>query len=167
MQLKVEDEFGNESFDIRKIEVDSSAPIPSFQILPLADREKPSQFVLDASGTQDSDVGFGVDELNYSWTFSNPSGVTVNKTEETGEKIVVTYDEVGTHKIKLTVRDKYGLTESVEKTVNVESVLRPEIFPNPITSKWGEEISFSSKANKTVTRYNRDFGDGGIISSVT
>ena len=36
--------------------MESSAPSPSFQILPLADREKPSQFVLDASGTEDSDV---------------------------------------------------------------------------------------------------------------
>ena|GEM_PF-4187291 len=77
-----------------------------------------------------------MDELNYSWTFSNPSGVEVNKTEENGEKIVVTYDVVGTHKIKLTVRDSYGLTESVEKTVQVDSVLRPEIIPNPVTARW-------------------------------
>gem|GEM_PF-6245169 len=48
IQTKVEDELGNESYDIQKVEIESTPPVPGFQVLPLANREKPSQFVLDA-----------------------------------------------------------------------------------------------------------------------
>ncbi len=167
IQLKVEDEFWSESFDIHKVEVDSAEPIPSFQILPLSNREKPSQFVLDASWTFDSDVWFWVDELSYSWSFSNPWVVDINKTEPWWEKIVITYNETWTHKIKLTVRDSYWKTADVEKNVVVDSTLRPEMFPSPLTATWWEEITFATKSNKPVSRYNRDFWDWASTSSVT
>ena len=167
IQLKVEDELGNESYDIKKLEVESTAPIPSFQILPLANREKPSQFVLDASGTYDEDVAQWVDTLKYGRSFSNPWVVTVDKTVETWEKIVVTFDEIGKHKVKLTVTDEYGKIEEVEKVIQVDSTLRPTLEANPVTAVWWDEIQFSSTANKEISWHQRDFGDGESTNTTT
>jgi len=167
IQTKVEDELGNESYDIQKVEIESTPPVPGFQVLPLANREKPSQFVLDAWWSIDADVWFGVDELNYSRSFSNPNAVTVNKTEENGAKIVITFDDIGTHKVKLTVRDQYGMSADVEKTIQVDSTLRPDLIASPITATWWEQIQFVTKANKALSRYSREFGDGDTASSIT
>ena len=160
IQLKVEDELGNESYDIKKLEIDSTAPIPSFQVLPLANWDKPSQFVLDATGTYDEDVAEGVDSLRYAWSFSNPWAVSVEKTEENGEKIVVTFDEIGKHKVKLIVTDDFGRMEEVEKLIQVDSTLRPTLEANPTTAVRWEEIQFTSTSNKEISRHQREFGDG-------
>lgn len=115
LELVVTDELGNTSLDVTKLDIQSADPVPSFVITPLSERELPSQFVLDASGSFDEDVRNGVDSLSYQWTFSDPSALEVNRSVESGEKIIVTFNKIWSHKIKLTVRDKYGKSAEVEK----------------------------------------------------
>lgn len=164
IQLTTIDELWNDSYDIQKIEVESTAPIAWFQITPLSNRKKPSQFTLDASGSFDEDVRNTVDELSYSWTFSNPWAVDIHNVSENWDKVVVTYNEVWDHKIKLTVRDKYGKSAEVEKPLSVESTLRPELFIEPITWVFWDTVRMIARNNKEIGYHFRDFGDGDTQS---
>ena len=167
IELIVTDELWNQSVDIQKFDVASTDPLPSFVVTPMSERDQPSQFVLDARGSFDEDVRNGVDELTYSWTFSDPSALQINKSVENGERIIATFDKIGDHKVKLTVRDQYGKSAEVEKKISVTSTLRPELFVNPVTTTRGEEVSLTAKTNKTIWFYDWEFGDGTDVSLTT
>ncbi len=162
IQLVVQDELGNTSTDIKKIDIEATDPIPSFSVLPQSDWEFPSQFILDASGTVDEDVVNWVDILTYEWRFSNPDQVTVENIGETSEKVLVTFNEVWNHVVKLVVKDSFWRSAEVDQRVQVKSTLRPQLFITPITSAWWDEVNYASKVNKNVGFYQRDFGDWNV-----
>jgi len=160
IKLTVIDDLNSSSFDIKKVYVESSPPIPSFVVEPLADWENPSQFVLDASWTRDVDFANGVDELTYQRTFSRPDVTNVNSQEDSWKKVLITFDDIWVHEVTLTVRDSYGKSVSIKKNITVESVLRPELLISPITGKRWEDISFVARANKEISLYTRTLWDG-------
>ncbi|MBQ7073987.1 hypothetical protein IJM86_02805 [bacterium] len=59
--------------------------------------------------------------------------------------------------MKLTVVDKFGKTAFIEKTINVESTLRPILVASPNAITFGKNISFEVTTNKTIMTYNWDF----------
>jgi hypothetical protein len=73
----------------------------------------------------------GYDDLSYSRSFSNPNTSKVTNTTENNKIIEVSFDSIGEQKIKLTVKDKFGKISEIEKILNVQSTLRPEIFMAP------------------------------------
>jgi hypothetical protein len=137
--------------------VDSSAPIPQFSITPTNKWAFPSEFYLDANATTDVDVVNKSDSLEYRWEFSNPKASTIVSTEENNSKVVVQFDEIGKHTIKLIAIDMYGKSATRERQVDVASILRPEltISPNAITR--GKNITFTVKSNKPLINYQRSF----------
>ena len=160
VKLTIEDELWQTNVDTQEIYVESSTPIPQFTITPTNKREQPSEFHLDATSSTDIDVVNGYDSLEYKRDFSSPNVSTIIATEENNKKVVVQFDEIGTHTIKLTVTDTFGKSASIERQVNVTSTLRPElnVIPNAIT--WGKNVSFSITTNKPIINYQWDFWDG-------
>ncbi|MDR0282224.1 MAG: PKD domain-containing protein [Candidatus Peribacteria bacterium] len=160
VKLTIEDELGMVNVDTKQIYVESSVPVPQFTITPTNKRTQPSEFHLDANGTTDLDVTNKYDSLEYYREFSNPNVATITATEEENKKIVVHFDEIGKHKVKLIVTDMYGKVASIEKTIDVTSILRPELTVTPGAITRGRNVGFEVRANKPVIGYQRTFGDG-------
>lgn len=109
----------------------------------------------------------GYDELNYSRSFSNPSMTKIVNSEENDKIIETSFNMVWEHKIKLTVKDKFWKLSEIEKTIDIKSILRPEIFITPkATSRWNA-VNFVVQSNEDIINYNRDFWDGETISTQT
>ncbi|HKL44223.1 MAG TPA: PKD domain-containing protein [Candidatus Absconditabacterales bacterium] len=167
VKLTVEDELGQSNIDTSQVYVESSDPIAQFSKKASQDRKYPSKFIFDASLSSDIDVENSFDELSYERSFSNPNFTNIETTQEKNKKIEVSFDDVGTQKIKLTVKDKFGKISEIEKNVEVESTLRPEIFVAPKATTRGNTVNFVVKSNQDIINYSRDFGDGEEISTQT
>ncbi len=159
VKLTVEDELGQTNSDSITVYVESTEPIPQFTIMPTNDRKYPSEFVLDASISSDVDVDNGYDDLSYSRSFSDSAWASIVNAEAGNEKVMVQFDAIGKHIIKLMVRDRYGKMVEIEKTLVVESVLRPEIFVMPVATPRGNPMNFIVKSNESIINYQWDFAD--------
>jgi PKD repeat protein len=157
--LTVEDELGQTNTNSVSVYAESTEPIPQFTITPGSARKNPSEFILDASVSSDVDKTNGYDHLAYERTFSDSANTKIVNTENSNEKIRVQFDVVGKHKIKLTARDDYGKMTEIEKEIEVNSTLRPEIFVVPIATPWGNPMNFVVKSNQPILNYQRDFAD--------
>ncbi|MDR0608307.1 MAG: hypothetical protein LBG52_08485 [Candidatus Peribacteria bacterium] len=67
------------------------------------------------------------------------------------------FNEIGQHTIKLTVTDMYGKSAVIEKPVNVNSILRPELIVSPNAITRGKNVGFSVQTNKPIINYQRSF----------
>ena len=164
VKLTVTDATGSQNVETKELYVESTTPSPQFTVTPTSKREYPSEFTLDASNTTDIDVNNWVDSLEYKWEFSTDNAKIIS-TENNNEKIVVQFNEKGTHTVSLTTTDQYWKSASTTKTIDVKSTLRPEIeiIPGPIT--WEETLQLKSSVNKPVSNYSWDFWDGKENSS--
>lgn len=162
VKLTVEDELGQINADSLSVYVESTDPIPQFTITPSNSRKNPSEFILDASVSFDTDKMNGFDNLAYEWVFSNSSTTKIINTENNNEKIKVQFDSVGKHTIKLTARDDYGKIMDISKEIDIKSILRPEIFVAPIATPWGNPMNFVVKSNQPILNYQWDFADKDI-----
>jgi PKD repeat protein len=114
---------------------------------------------LDASVSSDVDMTNGYDTLTYERSFSDPVSAKIVNTENDNEKVVVQFNSIGTHTIKLTARDDYGKIAEIQKDVEIKSILRPEIFVVPIATPWGNPMNFIVKSNQPIVNYQWDFAD--------
>ena len=110
--------------------------------------------------SSDADQLNGYDSLSYEWSFDDGAQATVVNTQDKNAKVKVQFDAVGTHTIKLTVTDDYGKIAEIEKEIQVDSTLRPEIFALPVATSWGNPINFVVKSNQPLVNYEWDFLDG-------
>lgn len=159
IKLTTTDLEWNKNIATEELFVESTAPTPQFTISATSKWEKPSEFTLDASSSMDVDVTNKVDSLTYEWRFSNPEKVTIVSTTWNNEKVTVQFNEIWKHTIYLKVTDMYDKTVTISKTIEVKSVLRPEItaIPNAITR--GKLMKFESSVNGKIINYVRNFGD--------
>lgn len=167
VKLTVEDEMGQSNIDTVQVFVESTDPIPQFAETPTLNWKLPSQFILDASLSSDIDAVNNVDELIYQWSFSSPNAVQTISTEQNNKIVQVAFNETWKHKVKLTVQDKYGKVSEIEKEIQVDSILRPEIFVAPKAAVRGTNINFVVKTNQPIINYERDFGDSKKVTIQT
>jgi hypothetical protein len=59
----------------------------------------------------------------------------------------------------------YGKSASIEKAVNVTSILRPELTVNPNAITRGKNVGFSVQTNKPIINYQWNFGDSTTNSN--
>lgn len=166
VRLTVTDIKWNKNVEVRNIFVDSTTPTPQFTSTPTKRWAKPSEFTLSASNSSDIDVTNGVDSLDYNRTFSTDAYNIVSR-ENNGEKVVVQFNEIWKHRITLTVTDQYGKSSTITKAIEVLSILRPEIIPDPwAISRW-LPIKFYSQINSgvSVDNYSWDFWDKKTLST--
>ncbi|MBU0626971.1 hypothetical protein KKG31_00195 [Patescibacteria group bacterium] len=130
----VEDEQAQVNFDTVQVYVESTDPIPQFEIRPTNEWLYPSRFTLDATISSDVDKTNGFDQLDYEWNFPEELRVNILETENNNEKLIVEFNGVGTHTIGLTVKDQYGKIAEMEKDVKIDSTIRPEIDISPVAT---------------------------------
>ena len=152
--------------DIKEVFIDSTTPTPQFIVTPTSKWKFPSEFTLDASSSTDIDVLNWVDSLEYDWKFDTENYKIVS-TEDDNRRIVVQFDDLGKHTIKLKVTDQYGKFSTISKTIEVKSTLRPEIEAIPWAITWGKEMQFKATVNKEddVSTYIWNFWDGATKDS--
>lgn len=169
VKLTVTDEAGDSDEETVTINVESAPPVAQFTMTPVADREFPSQFLLDASKTTDSDVTNKFDTLSYNRQFSNEESVKIDKEYGTDKKIIVaSFDKAGTYQAKLTAKDSFGKVSEKTMDIEVVSALRPVVLASPKAAVRGTPITFAVKANKeNIISYERDFGDGETRNTQT
>ena len=158
IRLTTTDINGNSNVDIKELYIESTIPTPQFTITPTSKWKYPSEFTLDASSSSDIDVLNGVDSLEYERKFDTEN-YSVISTENDNQRIVVQFNETGKHTIKLIVRDAYDKNSTISKTIDVKSVLRPEIEAIPWAIERSKEMSFKSSVNNPVINYVWSFGD--------
>ena len=159
VKLTVEDDLWQTNVDTFNLLVESTEPIWQFAINPTLLWKYPSQFILDASLSSDIDVMNWYDELSYERSFDRPNLVQIIKTQENNRKITLNFNDIWKHKVKLTVRDKYGKIGEIEKEIEIKSTLRPEILTNPKAAVWWTPVKFEVSANREILNYGRDFMD--------
>ncbi|MDR0368977.1 MAG: hypothetical protein LBH96_00080 [Candidatus Peribacteria bacterium] len=157
IKLTIEDELGLSNVDTQELYVESTPPIPQFTVTPTNKWTYPSEFHLDANSTIDVDVDNKYDSLEYKRDFSNPNVSVITETEENNKKVVVQFNETGKHTIKLTVTDMYGKSNSVEKVVEVKSIVRPELIITPNAITRGKNVGFEVKSNTNIVNYQWSF----------
>jgi hypothetical protein len=128
--------MGESNTETSVVTVDSTLPQPQFTISPRLERQYPSQFVLDATASFDIDVINKFDTLKYEWSFSNPSLTKIEQTYDDNKSVVVSFEEPGKYKAKLTLTDSYGKINTLEREIDVKSALRPVILANPRATSW-------------------------------
>ena len=162
VKLTITDAAARQNVEILDVYVESTTPIPQFTSIATKKWTYPSEFTLDASSSSDIDVLNWIDSLEYNWIID---WWTITSTTGNNEKVVVHFNEVGEHTIKLTVTDLYGKSASITKSLKISSILRPEItaIPNAIT-RW-KVLKFESTVNTWVSNYVRDFWDGKTMDS--
>ena len=160
VKLTVIDEIGVSSDDDVKFYVDSTAPVAQFTKTGLYRRKNPSQYILDASSSFDVDQMNGMDNIKYSWKFSDAGNVVIDKNIDDGKKIYVSFNQKWTYKVSLEVTDSFGKITEIVKNIEIKSALRPELTADKVTAIWWDSITFSVKSNKTISYYEWDFGDG-------
>ena len=146
--------------DIKEVFIDSTTPTPQFVITPTSKWKYASEFTLDASNSTDIDVLNWVDSLEYERKFSTENYKIIS-TEDNNRRIVVQFDDVGKHAIKLKVTDEYGKYATISKIIEVKSTLRPEIEAIPGAITWWKEMQFKSSINKpdVIATYMWNFWD--------
>lgn len=159
VKLTVEDELAQTNSDSISVYAESTEPIPQFIINPSNARTNPSEFILDASVSSDMDKTNGYDNLAYERSFSDPATTKIVNSENNNEKIVVQFNAIGKHTIKLSARDDYGKMTEISKEIEIKSILRPEIFVVPIATPWGNPMNFVVKSNEPIVNYQWDFAD--------
>lgn len=160
VKLTVTDELWESNAETSIVTVDSTAPQPQFTINPRLERQYPSQFVLDAGASFDVDVINKFDTLKYEWSFSNPSLTKIEQTYDDNKSVVVSFEEPGKYKAKLTLTDNYGKVSVLERDIDVKSSLRPVILANPRATSWWNAVRFLVTSNSEIINYEWDFGDG-------
>lgn len=163
-KLTIVDDLWNTNEDQIKFYVDSSAPIPQFLVKPMSNWKHPSQFILDAVSTYDYDAMNWTDAIKYEWRISDKSA-KIERSFDDGQKIIVSFDNPWTYKVKLIVTDRYNKISEIEKEIDVVSSLRPEINVSPLTSNWWDEVTLTVTSNKPISNYVWDFGDGTTLNS--
>lgn len=157
--LIVVDNEWNTNEDQKKIYVQSTEPIPQFKFDPIQEWKYPSQFILDATPSYDIDEINGWDSLTYEWWFSNRENVRIERTFEEWKRILVSFNEKWEYLVNLKVTDNFWKTSIIEKKINIVSTLRPKINVNPLASIWWSIVKFNVSSEKTLSYYDRDFGD--------
>jgi hypothetical protein len=71
------------------------------------------------------------DALTYERSFSNPSLTKIEQEYDNNKSIVVSFEEPGEYKAKLTLTDSYGKITYLERDIEVASSVRPIILANP------------------------------------
>lgn len=161
VKLTVTDNLWESNTDTKQMYIESTPPVAQFTYKADSSRAYPSKFVLDASNSSDIDVWNFVDKLSYSRSFSNPETTSIQDIEWDNKIIKVSFDSIWEQKVKLTVTDKYWKTSEIEKVINVQSILRPEIAVIPKAAVRWTPINFIVQSNQKILSYTRNFWDGG------
>jgi PKD repeat protein len=160
IKLIVTDEIWESNIETNTLIVDSTLPQPQFTVQPRLEWKYPSQFVLDAGASFDIDMINKFDDIIYERSFSNPSLTKIEQQYDNNKSIVVSFDEPGKYKAKLTLTDSYGKINTFERDIEVKSSLRPVILANPRATSWWNTVRFLVTSNSEIINYEWDFGDG-------
>lgn len=167
VKLTVTDNAWETNTETNWVYVESSAPIAQFTYTPDSNWTYASKYTFDASASSDVDVLNGVDELTYSRNFSDMQTTNIQDLEWNNKKIKVTFDSLWEQTIKLTVTDKYWKSSEIEKVINIQSILRPDIAVAPrATTRW-TPINFIVQSNQAILNYYWNFWDWKTISTQT
>ncbi len=159
VKLTVTDEAWEKDQEALPIHIASTPPDAQFTIKPLAERDLPSQFMLDASKSTDIDVNNNVDNLTYTWIFSDNNYTKTDKTYDDWKRTIISFDKKWTYEVTLEAKDSFGEVNKITKEIEIKSSLRPIIIAAPKAIERWKDIIFVAKANKDILNYDWDFWD--------
>jgi|GEM_PF-2491464 len=158
VNLVVTDITGNKDKLTFELKVISRPPSAAFSTS-IPHKNRPARTEFNAIDSYDPDEG---DTLTYSWDFNGDGTYEVSGSKNP----VATYDYLrkGDYKVTLQVEDGFGLRDSLEKKITVDSVLAADIGMDRQTARVGDEVKFTVKDSNAVA-YLWEFGDGETLST--
>lgn len=172
IELLVVDNEGNEDTTFLNIQIESDAPEPRFDC-EIPKKNKPATVQCDASKTSDPDLTEG-EELEFEWSI-NTTDDKFEIEDSNTKSPEITFNEIGSYDITLKVTDEFGATNSVTKSVIIDSILDVDFSGTranePIVAQLEEEdgelvarISVEAESRNAVA-FEWDMGDGSAIKT--
>lgn len=147
VELTVTDENGASDTATRTVEV--TQPGPTAELVAPETAEAGETVTLDASGSETGD------DPSYTWYVDREEVSGAD-----GPTLDVTFDEPGTHDVRVEVTDGGG-TDVAEAEIEVEGDLEALADADPTTVEPGETVTFDGGGSAgDVAEYRWDFGDG-------
>ena len=111
-----------------------------------------------------TDASTGTGPLTYKWDFTNDG-----TTDATTKNAIHTYLSAGTYTVNLTVTGPGG-TDSEVKTgyitvTNVTPRISAQFTASPLSGRTPLAVRFTSQSTGTITSYEWDFNNDGIVDS--
>ncbi len=158
IKLTIYDDFGKNNIEQNKLIVESTDPIAQYTFIPTQSRQSPSQYILDASNSFDIDMVNNYDNLTYERKTSS-NNAKIEQSFDNNKRILLSFNEKWTYKITLSIKDSYWKISEITKEFVINSTVRPIIISDPWATTRGKSIKLTTKTNKPIVSYRRDFGD--------
>lgn len=166
VSLEIKSNLGTVSPKVnQEILIESSSPMASFSFV--HDSQIPNQIYFDASLSSDPDLA---DILSYSWDFNNDGEFEV--VDSTKTEITRVLDKIGNNEVTLMVTDSFGKSNSVTKSVEIDSILVANLkarsdkgsvgtapFEAKLEARGFYNLSSGTDVNN-IKSITWDFGDG-------
>jgi PKD repeat protein len=152
IKLLISDSENKTSIATHSFFVSSLAPNANF-VLRNKSPSTPSLFLFDGGASNDPNN----DPLTYSWDFEN-NGV-FDIIDSSSPLAEYSYSTTGIKKPRLVVKDPYGETSTVTKTLMVESLLDIDFEVSSYALRIGEEVTFTPLSDRGKNFY-WSLGDG-------
>lgn len=151
VSLSVRDTAGNTAVYSETILIRSHPPTANFRAEQKS-RSEPATYVFEGGISSDPDG----DSLLYSWDFGNDGSFEIK--ESASSRAEFSFTTLGTHNVKLQVKDPSGETDETVKKMEIDSLLNVDFSADRFVAHPGEEITFVAEAPNAIT-YFWDFGD--------
>lgn len=145
--LTVEDDRGDSKTAQRTIRITNKPPVARIS-MPTTVFQGDDVKIRSDSYDPDGEIA------EYTWSVT-PAGMVGTIT---GQEGTVYFDEPGTYTVKLTVKDRFGLTDTATKTIEVKPAVPTAFFRWAGTPKQNRKMVFDSSESYGSARYPVDFG---------
>jgi len=144
--LMVEDDQGDRDTSQKTIRITNDPPVARIS-MPASVFQGDDIEITSASYDPDGEIA------NYSWSVT-PAGMVGTLSGEGG---TVYFDEPGSYTVSLTVEDRFGLTDTASKTIEVKPSVPTAFFRWTGTPKQNRKMVFDSSESYGSERYPVDF----------
>ncbi len=158
INLVVTDITGAKDKLTSELKIVSRPPVATFN-LSTPHKNHPAQVEFNAIDSYDPDEG---DNLTYSWDFDGDKIFDVTGSKE--PIALYEFKRKGDFKTILQVEDSFGLRDTMEKKLTIDSVLSADIGLSKNTARVGDEVTFTAE-NSNAVAYLWEFGDGETMST--
>jgi len=144
--LTVEDDQGDSDTAQKTIRITNESPVARISAPATVFQGDEAEITSDSYDPDGEIAG-------YAWSVT-PAGMVGTLTGEGGS---VYFDEPGTYTVSLTVEDRFGLTDTATKTVEVKPAVPTAFFRWTGTPKQNRKMVFDSSESYGSSRYPVDF----------
>lgn len=157
VRLKTMTPNGKQDVDTLNVNINSKDPVALFETRTTG-QESPNTLLFDATKSYDPD-SLEASKLTFSWNIDGER-MDLDNSQRNGAIGKYTFSTLGTHKIGLEITNEQGKTSTVNKDIEVTSLLSVKLSTSPKIASMGAPVNFIAES-KEAGVFEWSFGDGG------